>query len=223
MFDHEKLDSFFDSEVEVNPKKEVGKETKHSKMVRLTKLILPSIAAILLGFLIVFPSLKSDINEFKLDITRPKKGELEKLHVEDSIFYITDKDNKVNNFIADNIDETESGSKLIKLHNPEGIIPNQNQSWISLKAPTGYYNQTDNTLDLIEDVELFYSNGMAMKTTKMTFDFNASKAYGKEPVSGQGEIGDIQAEGFEFYSKTNLLVFTGKTNINIREESLNGK
>lgn len=223
MFDHEKLDSFFDSEVEIAPKKVDGKETKHTKMVRLTKLILPSIAAVLLGFLIIFPSIKSDINEFKLDITRPLKGELEKLHMENSIFYITDKDNKVNNFIADNIDETSPGSKLIKLNNPEGIIPNQNQTWISLKAPTGYYNQTDNTLDLIEDVELFYSNGMTMKTIKMTFDFNTSKAFGTEPVSGQGEIGDIQSEGFEFYSKTNLLVFTGKTNINIREESLNGK
>ncbi|MFR8206612.1 MAG: hypothetical protein ACLU99_09995 [Alphaproteobacteria bacterium] len=75
---------------------------------------MPSIAAVLIGLLLVFPSLKKDTRDFKLDITRPKQGELEKLHVENTVFYITDKDNKVNNFLAQNIDETAPGSKIIK-------------------------------------------------------------------------------------------------------------
>ncbi len=63
-----------------------------------------------------------------MDVTLPKKGELEKLHMEETVFYITDADNKVNNFNADKIDETEPGSKLLKLTNPQGIVPGSNQT-----------------------------------------------------------------------------------------------
>lgn len=88
--------------------------------MRWIKLALPSLAALLIGLLIVLPGLQTDDDRFELDVTRPKKGELEKLHMENTVFYITDADNQVNNFNADKIDETEPGSKLIKLINPAG-------------------------------------------------------------------------------------------------------
>lgn len=99
MFDHRKLDSYFsgDSLGSGGKKTEVS---RHTRIIRLTKLLLPAIAALLIGLLILFPSLKKTNDEFSIDITFPKKGELEKLHMENTVFYITDKNNKVNNFTA---------------------------------------------------------------------------------------------------------------------------
>ena len=213
MVDLKKIDTYFnaDSKLSSSPA-EQQPLLKHSRFVKMAKLALPSIAAVLIGLLLLFPS-------FKLDITRPKQGELEKLHVENTVFYVTDKDNKVNNFVASNIDETAPGSKLIKLTKPEGILPLDQDRWLSIKAPVGFFNQTTNLLELEEHVEMFYSEGMNVITSSAFFDFNNSKGYGNKPIKGQGFLGDLEAEGFEFSTKEDILIFKGHNDITIKEES----
>lgn len=223
MIDIDKIDSLFNEDARKKDETEKDALLRHSVWVRRAKLLLPSIAAVLIGLLILLPSFSNDEKEFYLDITRPRKGELEKLHVEKTVFNITDKDNKVHNFTADNIDETAPGSKLIKLTNPDGVMPTAENDWVNIKAPTGYYNQSTNQLQLTDNVEVFYSEGMNIKTPNATFDFAASKAFGNRPVTAQGYIGDLDSQGFEFYNKTGIIVFTGKTHIKFKEESLKGK
>ena len=220
MVDLKKIDTYFNEDPPPSSRQASQPVLlRHSRFVKLAKLALPSIAAILIVLLLLFPSLRQDAREFKLDITRPKQGELEKLHVENTIFYITDKDNKVNNFVASNIDETAPGSKLIKLTKPEGILPLDKERWISIKAPIGFFNQKNNLLELKEQVEMFYSEGMNVITSSAFFDFNSSKGYGNKPIKGQGFLGDLKAEGFEFSSKDDILIFKGHNDITIKEES----
>ena len=133
MFDSHKIDAYFNGEKDLRPAAETML-TRRAKIMRWIKLALPSLAALLIGLLIVLPGLQTDDDRFELDVTRPKKGELEKLHMENTVFYITDADNQVNNFNADKIDETEPGSKLIKLINPQGIIPGDGQDWVNIEA-----------------------------------------------------------------------------------------
>ncbi len=219
MFDKSKLDAYFSGE-NINAGSKRQGISRHTQIIRLTKLLLPSIAALLIGLLIIFPSLKETNDEFSIDITIPKKGELEKLHMENTTFYITDKDNKVNNFTAKNVDETAPGSKLIKLTNPDGVLPMNNNTWINIKSPIGYYNQNTNVLTLQDNVDMFYSDGMTGKTEEMTFDFNTGKGWGNKEVTSEGVFGTLQSQGFEFYNQKNLLIFTGKTYITVEEESL---
>ena len=125
----------------------------------------------------------------------------------------------MNNFVASNIDETSPGSKLIKLSKPEGILPLDKERWINIKAPIGFFNQTNNLLELKEQVEMFYSEGMNVITSSAFFDFNNSKGYGNKPIKGQGFLGDLEAEGFEFSTKDDILIFKGHNDITIKEES----
>ena len=157
-------------------------------------MLLPAAAALLFGLLLLFPSL-NNVREFKIDITRPAKGELEKLHIQNTTFYITDKSNRVNNFTADNLDETSPGSKLIKLTNPKGIIPTSDDTWIDIQSPTGYFDQNANTLKLQDDVEMIYSDGMTVNVPDMVFDFTAAKGFSDKPVRARGHLGDFQQPG----------------------------
>ena len=73
MFDKNKIDSYFDTDSQQPPLADKPQTySKHTRYVRLAKLLLPSVAAILIGLLLVFPSLKQDVRDFKLDITRPR-------------------------------------------------------------------------------------------------------------------------------------------------------
>lgn len=221
MFDHSKIDSYFTATPQPSIKHSV--EQKHTKIVRITKLLLPALAATLVGLLVLVPYLKQDEYNITISITKPKAGELEKLHVENSIFNITDKNNQVHHFTAQSIDETSPGSKLVKLTNPEGTMPAENQQWINIKSPYGYFNQNTNDLRLEEGVEMFYSEGMNLNLKDINFNFDTQYAHSNSPVSGQGIFGAIQAEGFEYYKKDALLIFTGKSNITIREESFKSR
>jgi hypothetical protein len=217
LVDYKKLDSFFSGNILPSIKDSV---TRHTKLVRRAKLILPCIAAALLSLLFIIPALKKDLSKFSIDITRPKAGELEKLHVENTVFYITDRNNNVHNFTADSIDETEPQSKLVRISNPEGILPVSEGVWLDIKSPTGYYNQEQNTLTLTDDVEIFYSAGMNIQVPYVVYDFRNLKGHSSKPVKADGFLGKLDSEGFEFYSQTGVMIFKGKTNIKIKKESL---
>lgn len=223
MFDKEKIDSYFNQTEQYETPKKLTKENKHSSLVKKAKLILPSFAAILMGVLLVYPYIVPQVYDIKLEITKPQKGELEKLHITNTTFYINDANNQVNNFTAQSIDETAPGSKLIKLTNPEGIIPQNEQKWTNIKSPIGYYNQKDNTLELSSYVDLFYSEGMNVNIEKITYNFNTGIANSNTPVTAQGILGDLKAQGLTFYKNKGLLIFKGPVNIIINEENTQGK
>ena len=196
--------------------------SKHTQKVNLAKMLLPSVAAILIALLVIFPSLQNNDRSFLLDITLPKKGELEKLHVEQITLNITDGKNRVNNFTSDNIDETTPGSKLIKLKNPDGVLPTSDIDWINVKSPTGFYDQKANTLRLIDNVEIYYSQGMNVNVPDILYDFKTNIAKSDKSVKAQGELGHLTSEAFEMNTETGIVIFKGKTFIKLREDSLKG-
>ena len=137
MFDSKKIDQYFERPITKNTPQNISM-TQHGKYLRRAKLFLPAIAALLTGLLIIIPHLKKNINDLTVDLITPQKGELEKLHMEKGNFYITDFKNIVNNIQADILDETESGSKIIQMTNPQGTFPSASGKETFIKAPLGF-------------------------------------------------------------------------------------
>lgn len=221
MFDKHKLDDFFEN----ISKKEADKTYVeiYQNKVRRTKILLPLFAAFFVGLLLIIPSLKKEVNELSINIKKPTLGNIDELHVENLEFYITDKDNKVSKFYTSNIDETSPKSKLIVLTKPEGIINASEDSWLSVKSNSGLYNQNTNILDLDENIEVFISDGMMLETMETQVDFTKGKTYGRQKVVGSGDLGELEAEGFEIFNKDKIIIFKGKTSIKINGANLKGK
>ncbi len=222
MSDKQNLDTFFEPEV-LKEESEENKINLHSKRVRRTKVFLPIVAVFFIGLLLIIPSLRDQIDELKFDITKPKKGELEKLHVENTVFYITDANNKVSNFNTDHIDETEPSSKIVKLNAPNGKISTKKDSWIDVTSKVGFYNQETKQLSLKEKIDFFFSEGMDLTTTDATFDFHNNRSFGNKRIKGRGYLGEIDSEGFEYFNETKTLILKGKTRIILNEESFKEK
>lgn len=222
MSDIKKIDNFFTPQKKPVVKKQ-PKQPLRLKIIKFIKLALPALAALLIGLLIIIPQLKKNLNDIKEEIITPYKGELEKLHMENSVFYITDYKNMVNNFKADTLDETEPGSKIIKMINPRGKIPTTQTEDVFVKAPLGFFNQNTKLLTLQQGVNLHYSAGITADTEEMFVDFNEGKAYGVKPIVTQSESAKINAQGFEYYKDKNLLIYTGKSHITIQENAVGGE
>ena len=115
MVDVRKIDEFFNGE---RPFSENGNKVRLKvNLLHVAKFVMPSVAAVIIGFMLVFPSLKKEAVVVNTDIAMPKKGELEKIHIEKTVFSITNAENQVSVITADSIDELEAGSKFVKIIN----------------------------------------------------------------------------------------------------------
>lgn len=213
----EKLDDYFEK-ISAKHKNTISSYTEiYTKKIRRAKILLPLVASFFIGLLLTIPKMQDEYDELRFDITKPKYGELEKLHVENTVFNITDKDNKVSQFYTKNIDETEPQSKLIKLNEPTGIINASEENWIDVKSSIGYFDQNKNTLTLEDNIDIMLSQGMVLKTKEALIDFNENTTTGNNPVSAFGIYGDVDSEGFLIKNKENIVIFKGKTRVKIKE------
>lgn len=222
MFDSQKIDAFFSPAKQIETAKKRNPVSLRERVVKFIKLALPSLAALLIGFLIFYPQFKKDIHDIAADAIIPRKGELEKFHMEKGVFHITDYKNIVNNFHADTLDETEAGSKIIKMVNPVGTLPTSQNDEVIIQSPIGFYNQNNKILTLSNGVNIKYSAGITTDTEEMFVDFNTGKAYGVKPVNTKSETAEVNAQGFEYYKDKDILIYTGKSHITINAENFDG-
>ena len=218
MLDPKEIDTYFNADA-LKKRVASSKIARHTRKVMMAKLALPIIAGLLAITLILFPSIKDDIKDFGLDFAIGK-GDIEQLNIKNTTMYVTDEKNRVNNFVAKQVQETSPNSKVYDLITPEGMMPLDNQEWINIKSPKGVFDQNTSLLKLTDTVEIFYSKGMNISTKEAAFDFHKSYGYSTNQVTGDGFIGTIDSQGFEYNGKDSILSFTGKTHILINEESL---
>ncbi len=223
MLDIKQLDNIFNDE-RLTKQTSAGEASlqRQKKRIRLIKITFPAIAAALVGVLAVWPSLQ-DRSDFSIKISKPMRNEIEKLHIKNSVLYVTDKSNRVSNFVAESIDETAPGSQLVKMQNPKGKMPTSDEQWIDVNAPTGFYDQKEKVFSLVDNVEVVYSDGMKAQTKEMYYEVDQSRVYGNKPVRANGKLGHLDTQAFEYFTNKDLLQLKGKTKINTSDEVFGSK
>lgn len=211
MVDSNKLDSFFDNRHQFDPEERMLPKRK-VEWRRLFKITLPCLAAALLGVMVVMPNIKKSV-EITSDVTVPRKGEMEKLHIEQTEFNTIDSKNRVNKIVADHVDELKAGSQTYKIHNPKGKIPTDN-GHVDITSDVGYFNQNTNLLRLTKNVKAVIENDTVVTTEKANYDFNKEKGWGNAAVRAEGEWGTMDAEAFTYDKIAEVLVLKGKNKIN---------
>ena len=205
MFDTRKIDSFFDGEKQI--KRNFEETSSVSKWSRFVKLGFPCIAAALLGVMVVIPNIKKSV-DLQDNITMPRKNELEKLHIEETVFSAIDDKNRVNTVVADSVDEVEPGSQKVKFKNPKGQIPTDDGN-IDITADIGYFTQQENVLELENNVKAVVHEKTTIHTERVVYDFNNEFGYGKEPIEAVGDWGTLKAPEFTFDKKSDILTLIG--------------
>ena len=201
LVDIRKIDKFF-NENKLITEDSSTKIGARAKILRTAKLVMPSIAAIIISFIIVYPSIKDEVVHKKNDITIPKRGELEKLNIEKTVFSITNEENQVTIITADSLNELEANSKVVKITNPKGKLPtNKKGDVIDLSAQIGYFNQTDSHIRVEKDVKAVYADGSTVLTQSGEYDIKKSYGHGNDNIHAFGNWGKLWAQGFEFYQK----------------------
>lgn len=220
MFDSQKIDSYFDGNHGLEPYRENAR-SKGVSWRRVFKLILPCVAAALAGLMVVMPNIKKSV-DLKNNITMPRKGEMEKLHIEQTVFNSTDNKNRVNKIVADSIDETKAGSKIMRIVNPKGYIPTES-GIANISSNEGFFNQNNNILNLVNDVRAVIDNDTVIVSSEANYDFVKEFGWGDKPVKANGSWGNMTADAFTFDKNKEILTLKGNNKINGKNGSLSAK
>ncbi len=217
MFDSHKIDAYFNGDRSFDNVK-LSDKPQTSRWLRFVKLGFPCVAAALLGVMIVMPNIKKSV-DLQDSATLPRKNELEKLHIEQTVYNSTDNKNRVSTVTADSVDEVAPGSKEIKISNPRGLLPTDS-GVVNVKSDNGFFVQDANILTLEGNVVAEDEKNTLVTTEKASFDFKKDYGYGNNPINGSGEWGTLNAEGFEYYKNDNILVLKGRHNVVSAEGTL---
>ncbi len=210
MLNSHKIDAYFEDR-EAYTKKNANTYLHPSGWTRFAKLGFPCMAAILLGLMVVIPNIHKSV-ELKDSITMPRKSEMEKLHIEETVFSATDNKNRVNRLTADSLDEVAPHSKKVKIINPHGNIPIDDGE-VKISSDIGFWTQDTNLVELEQNVRAMVNETTIITTTKATYDFSSDIGYGDEEVEAQGDWGHLTADAFHYDKNTEILLLKGHSHL----------
>lgn len=183
---------------------------RYGNLMRWLKLGLPSIAAILIGVVAIWPQINPRNDRIPLGFASVSKDEIDQLRMVKPRYIGIDARNQPYALTADTATQVGKGTNIVELEQPKADITLKNGSWVALTAESGTFSQAQHIIQLTDNVNLFHDAGYDFRTNSAYIDLAAGTAYGQDPVEGQGPFGNIKAQGFRVIDRGERVIFTGK-------------
>lgn len=193
--------------------------TGYSRFVVLMKLLLPTVALILIGLVAVWPYMQTTDSRFRIGFSALKAREAEDPAMVNARYVGTDDSSKPFSVTADLAKNLLTGEAEIELEMPKADVTLEDGTWLVVTAETGIYNRKSETLDLVGAVNLFHDSGYEIRTDKALIALDKGIAVGTMPVAGHGPFGNLTSEGFRLEDKGKLIVFTGMAKLVLYPEA----
>ena len=180
---------------------------RRRRTIRLAKLVLPSIALVLLTALALWPQIAGDHTAARLDFRT-----LAQVAQGDTVFgaryHGMDQQNRpytVTAAVAQRI-----GPDRVNLREPQGDLLMHSGGAIILEAQRGVYWRAARALDLSRNVTLSRDDGTTLITASAAIDLKRGAAAGAAPVDATGPFGTLHANrGFTLLDKGADIEFIG--------------
>ena len=190
---------------------QVGKS--YGYFVSLLKLVLPTVALVLIVSVVLWPMLNDQEKRFNVNITKADRESAKNMQIFNATYSGMMANDSQFTITAEQTEQTNPEDDLVALTNPKGDILGVNGSWYAVTANEGQLNKKTNTLELWDNVNAFQDTGMELLTDNVVIDFENNSAYGLDPVKGQGPIGNVEAEGFRLHDGGVRIELLGRSKV----------
>lgn len=191
---------------------------RYSQLVSWGKVALPAVAVVLAALVVIWPQLERVGDDaFSIGIASIGRRGVNMEQVVNARFFGTDSDRQPYSVTADLAEETEPGSRVVRLEHPQADMTLNDGAWMMMSAQQGLYHQQTSLLELSDQVSLYHDQGYELHTDQATIDMPHGKAEGSSPVQAQGPFGTLRAEGFKIDRQAETVTFTGKAHLTLRE------
>ncbi len=186
---------------------------RYSRFVGLMRIVLPSVAAVLVALVVAWPQFHGVREGFRIEIARLKLPFSGGQHLSNARFTGVDRRNRPYTVTADTAAQTDERPGVVDLAHPKADITLSDGAWVAASANQGTYTKTDEVLQLDGQVDLFHDTGFEMHTLSATVDLKNGTAAGDQPVHGHGPTGALDAAGFRILDGGKRILFTGKAKL----------
>ena len=187
---------------------------QYSRFVGLMKIALPSLAGFLLLLVILLPQLRRDADRYRIDTEVSDAGGGDGLSMSNARYFGTDDEGQPYSVMASGVRQRPDNQDTIELNAPSAEISLKDDKSLSAKADAGLYNRGGQKLDLSGNVDVGEANGYRFKTGSALVNLDAGTASGKEPVTGEGPLGTLEAQdGFTLTDRGRNVQFNGKSRL----------
>lgn len=190
----------------------------YSRFVSMMKFLLPAVAFILIGLVVLWPHIGADDLRFRIGFAAIKASVSKDPSMVNPRFVGTDSENKPYSITADlarslgDISSDDAPAN-VELEMPKADITLEDGSWLVMTAETGLLVHQDKALNLEGAVNLFHDSGYEFRTEKAAIDLKNGTASGNLPIEGQGPFGVLNAQGFKLIQKGKTIFFSGKSKL----------
>lgn len=167
----------------------------YARFVRLLRVILPTLAAILIGLVVLWPQISPRHDRFRIGFADLEVSD-DGLSMIRPRYVGTDEQSRPFSISASSVRNLVPDGETMLLDEPEAEITLQDGSWVTVTADTGVYDVDENALTLSGAVRLYHDEGYSLETTKAYVDLAQSVITGDEAVSGHGPSGFLEGTGF---------------------------
>jgi len=192
-------------------------DIRHSRRVALLKRVLPAIGFALLLLIAVWPELSPLWDRMRLALPAIDLREARELRMIAPRYSGIDRAGRPFVVTAAVGLQVPDRQDLMSLQEPRADMKTHQGDDVVVDAATGIYQSQTQLLDLFGEVKLVHQNGTRFVTDSARVDVANNTVEGSDPVEGHGPSGDIKAEGFRILDKGDTIMFTGKSDLLLRE------
>lgn len=187
----------------------------HSRLVVSLKVLFPSLAAVMIGLVIVWPQMKAqqeDAVSLLASETEQMKAPDDQVMINPRFFAVDEKDEPFN-LTAETAFELPGETRRIQLEAVKADILKHDDRWIALDAAVGIYSQAEDTMELLNQVNLYTQTGGEIETTQALINMKNRDIVGNQDVLLRSEKGYARAQGFSVTQNGTVIRLTGKTRV----------
>lgn len=187
----------------------------HSQLVVSLKVLFPSLAAVMIGLVIIWPQMKKQQEEAVSLLA----SETEQMNMpSDQVmvnprFFTVDETGEPFNLTADSAYELPGDTRRVQMESLKADLLKHNDRWIAVDAQTGVYSQAEDTMELLDQVNLYTQTGEEIETTQALINLKNRDIFGNREVFLRSSSGHARAEGFSVTQNGTVIKLTGKTHV----------
>ncbi|MBB4286411.1 LPS export ABC transporter periplasmic protein LptC [Roseospira goensis] len=186
---------------------------RYSRFVRLMKLLLPSVAVVLLGLVLAWPQIRSQADRFAVGFASLDPRDANPRSLVNPRFHGVDAQDQPYTLVAERAVEQAGNPDQVDLEQPQGDILVSGGRWVAVRGNSGVYSKIERTLTLDGDVMLYRDDGFEFHTEVAHVDLASNSAHGDARVRGRGPGRIIESRGFEFVDGGRVVRFTGQARL----------
>jgi lipopolysaccharide export system protein LptC len=116
---------------------------------------------------------------------------------------------------ADAAIQDAKNPKRAQLRKVEADFSLDQKGWLNADAASGLVDMQAGALELNGGINVFSDQGYELHTASASMDLNKGVVHGREEVTGQGPLGSLRADQFQFDRNSKILTLVGHVRMRI--------